>query len=331
MKKISPDLQTLYQNLVQRVHARSERPGSVYTNTIKNKDYLYVKYQVGRTRLSKAIGPSEDDQAKVKAERIREQQQLAKEDAGTVSVLKRRRIPAPTTDLGRVLDALSYAGIFNQACLVGTAAYQCYSPMIGYALPVASLMTQDADLATATLAVDEPAEGRTLLDVLQLADSSFRAIPGLRRSAPPSAFKSASGFMVDLITQQRTRNDDTPLPLQNLGAGAAPLQHVSWLINEAVDAVALHGNGVPVRVPQPARYAFHKLIVAQKRHGVERSKRHKDLDQASALIEALKETDPYALTDTHENACQQGRKGWTEPIERSLSELGLSINEEISS
>lgn len=330
MKKISPDLQTLYQNLVQRVHARSERPGSVYTNTIKNKDYLYVKHQVGKTRLSKAVGPSDAVKAQEKAERIREHQALAKQDAGTVSVLKRRQIPAPTTELGQILDALSYAGIFKHACLVGTAAYQCYSPIIGHVLPVASLMTQDADLATATLAIDELPDGQTLLDVLQLADSSFRDVPPLRRDAPPSAFKSESGFMVDLITQQQTRDDDNPLLLENLSPGAAPLQHVAWLIDEPIDAVALYGNGVPVRVPQPARYAIHKLIVAQKRHNVERSKRQKDLDQARALIEALTETDPYALTDAYENACQQGRKGWKEPMERSLSELKLSIDGALS-
>ena len=42
---------------------------------------------------------------------------------------------------------------------------------------------------------------------------------------------------MDLIAQRQTRDDDTPLRLDSLAAGATPLQHVAWLIDDPVEAV----------------------------------------------------------------------------------------------
>lgn len=74
----------------------------------------------------------------------------------------------------------------------------------------------------------------------------------------------------------------------------------------------------------PARSAIRKLIATQKR-GTDRGNRQKDLLQAKALIEALKVTDPWALTDAYEDASRQSDQGWRQQIERSLSELQLSV------
>jgi hypothetical protein len=115
--------------------------------------------------------------------------------------------------------------------------------------------------------------------------------------------------------------------MKGLEAGAAPLQHIDWLISEPVRTVALWGAGVPINVPQPARFAVHKLILAQKRHAGMRVKRQKDLAQADALIEALLVNDPYALQDAMDDARAQGRNGWSVPIERSLAELGRHIGD----
>jgi hypothetical protein len=163
--------------------------------------------------------------------------------------------------------------------------------------------------------------------VLRRADPSFAPIPALSRpTAPSSAFRAKDGFMVDLITQQRTRRDANPLPIKGAGAGATPLQFVGWLIAEPLAAVVLYGNGVPVTVPQPARFAVHKLILAQERQPNQRAKRQKDLAQAGALIEALRESDPFALHAALEDARGQGR-GWSTRLDRSLKELKVSTED----
>jgi hypothetical protein len=101
------------------------------------------------------------------------------------------------------------------------------------------------------------------------------------------------------------------------------LQHLAWLIQDAVPTVALWGAGIAVTVPQPARYAVHKLIIAQKRDPASRLKRAKDLMQAKALVDALRDSDRFALEDAMGEAREQGERGWAMPIRRSLQELGL--------
>ena len=88
-----------------------------------------------------------------------------------------------------------------------------------------------------------------------------------------------------------------------------------------VQAAALYGAGILIRVPQPARYAAHKLILAQKRRA-EPAKRKKDLAQAKSLIEALALSDPHAVADQLQDARSQG-PGWRQAIERSLKEIAV--------
>lgn len=324
MKLYSPVVQTLYQELVQQLHNNSARTGSPYVRAVKGIDYAYLKEPIGVARRDVFLGRNDDPAVQERIAGIALANEAAKQRRLIVRSLTSGSVPAPTSALGDVLDALSKTGLLKETVLVGTAAYQCYSPLVGGTLPSATLTTQDADLATASLALTSDTEGEPLEAVLRRADATFRAIPALTRNAPPSSFRSASGFVVDLLTPQLRREDPNPMPLAKLKAGAVPLQYLRWLMDNPIPAAALHGSGIAVTVPSPARFAIHKLIVAQKR-GTDRGKRQKDLLQAKALIEALKVTDPWALTDAYEDACAQGDLGWRQPIARSLSELRLSV------
>lgn len=320
MQPIPLTLQTLYADLVQQAHTSSGEAGTVYTQTVKGIEYLYARTTVGATRRDRFLGRADDPEAQARAEAARAEAKRATERRRTVRILRNEGLPAPPTELGRVLDALADAGLFKEAVLVGAAAYQCYSAIVGMMLPSAALMTQDADLATASLALAAKEDDETLETVLRRADKTFRSIPGLDRRALPSHFRNASGFLVDLLTPKLRRDDKNPMPLKNLRAGAAPLQHLAWLIEEPVQAVALHSAGVPIRVPAPARYGVHKLIIAQKRDPGN-VKRNKDLMQAKSLMEALAATDPWAWDDAVEDASARGKSGWAAPIARSLKQL----------
>lgn len=323
MTPIPLPIRTLYDDLVQQVHAPVERTGSLYARRLKGTEYVYLKAAVGTTRRDLFIGRADDAGVSDRMAAIREENGRASERRKIVATLRKAGVPVPTRSLGAVLDAVADAGLFRQAVLVGTAAYQCYPPLVGFALPSASLTTQDADFATASLALSADTAGETMETILKRADASFRPVPGLDPAAPASRFRSADGFFVDLLTPELRRSDLNPMPLEKLGAGAVPLQHLNWLIEDNLPAAALFKTGVPVRLPLPARYAVHKLIVAQKRTA-DRGKRRKDLAQADALIRALRVSDPWSLKDAYEDACARGAKGWREPIARSLRELDLA-------
>lgn len=323
MKTIPPTIRTLYADLVQELHARSERPGSVYTRSVKGIEYAYAKRSVGATRRDVFIGRTDDAETTARIAATKAEGERAKARRKTISALKAGGVPAPAPPLGSVLDALDDAGLLKNMVVVGTAAYQCYTPMIGAILPSAQLMTQDADFATLSLTIEADEEGDDLETILKRADSSFRAIPGLSPKSLPAHFRADSGLMVDLLTPQLRREDPNPMPLENLKAGATPLQYLRWLIEEPAAGAVLFSAGIPVMVPQPARYAIHKLIVAQKRT-TDRTKRAKDLSQANALIEVLLRSDPYSLEDARDAAFEEGMDGWEKPIRRSLQEIGLT-------
>ena len=315
---LSPSVQTLCADLIQQVET-APLAGTVYQRERDGNRYHYAKVPVGSVRIDSFIGKVGDPDADAQAASMSRGMELAKSRRRTVSMLKGAGLAGPDRTLGAALDALAHAGLFrNGAVLVGTAAYMVSEPLVGRRLPAPLLMTGDLDLATANIALEadppEPIEA-----ILKRADPTFEAVMQLDPRQPAARFRSASGYLVDLLAPTRRRGEG-PIPLKGLNAGAEPLQHLRWLIDRPVTAVALWGAGVAVKIPQPARFAVHKLIVAQKRHANDRIKRQKDLAQAEAMIHALSSQDPFALEDALDEARAQGQS-WATAVDRSLAEI----------
>jgi hypothetical protein len=317
---LTPTVQTLYAELVQQLES-APVPGTVYRRERDGIEYFYAKVPVGTDRIDTFIGRVGQIAAEAMAASFTQAMNLAKERRRIVAMLKSAGLAGPNKILGAAMDAIAHAGLFrNGAVLVGTAAYMLSEPFVGRRLPRPTLMTGDLDLATVDVAlVAEPPQA--IEEILRRADPSFEAVLHLDPRKPPSRFRNAQGYSVDLVIQKRGIRDANPVRLRGLQAGAAPLQHLDWLVESPLNAAALWGSGVAVKIPRPARYAVHKLILAQKRGSTDRAKRAKDLDQADALMTALRWHDPFSLEDALEDARSQGRKGWAEPIDRSLAEL----------
>jgi hypothetical protein len=320
--RIPPTLQTVFADLTQQV-ATAPPAGSVYRRTRDGIEYLYAKVPVGNDRLDRFIGKAGEPDAEAEAAALQTGMRLATERRRLVSTLRRNGFAGPDRTLGTALDAVSQAGLFSAgAVLVGTAAYMVSEGLVGCHLPAPSLMTGDLDIAAASLAMTaDPPE--PMENILRRADPSFEPIMTLDTKGYPWRFRNAQGYLVELITPVRTRDHANPARLPKLEASAMGLQHLAWLIQDAVPTVALWGAGIAVTVPQPARYAVHKLIIAQKRDPASRLKRAKDLMQAKALVDALRDSDRFALEDAMGEAREQGERGWAMPIRRSLQELGL--------
>ncbi len=331
MKRITPNLLTLYADLLQSLALPDERGGSIYTHEVKGQGYLYASIRSGQSRSKRYLGRADDPDVQARAEAIQMAAERQKGRRKTIAALRSAGLAGPDQELGRVLAVTAAAGLYQAgAVVVGTSAYQCYSPIVGSILPPAGMMTRDADIATASLALTaraaagegEEAAPVTLEEILREADPTFRAVPMLDRKAPSSRFRSASGFLVEVLVPMLRRTDRNPMPIPGLQAGGIPIQHMGWLIDEPVQAVVLQGAGALVRVPRPARYAVHKLLIAQKRT-MDSAKAGKDLHQAQALFEVLGQRDPDALQEALDDARSRGKSGWAEPIDKSLKSLGL--------
>jgi hypothetical protein len=319
--RISPTALTLYADLLQKVEVVQRQPGSISRKKVRGDTYLYAVEKHGQTRVQRYLGPADDDQAAQESTLIQAEAQHARNRRTQVSMLKRAGVPGPSLEVGRLLEAVSRAGLFESGLvLVGTLAFSLYAPIVGAVISAAFSMTQDADFAVASVA--DTKGDADLTTVLRRADPSFQATPGLSKTDLPKKFRAASGFEVEILTPIRRREDDGTVNVVGLGAGATPMHFLEFLIQDAIRAVALYNDGIKVTIPNPARYAIHKLIIAQERSiGV--AKRDKDLAQAAALITILHANDPYLLHDTWEEARARGPK-WRTNIERSMKTLSLT-------
>jgi hypothetical protein len=82
----------------------------------------------------------------------------------------------------------------------------------------------------------------------------------------------------------------------------------------------IYQSGVLVNVPDPARFAVHKLILASRRGRDSRDKSLKDRRQAAQLIEVLAADRPDELAEAYQDARERG-PAWRKAIDATLRTL----------
>ena len=311
-------IQTLYAELIDR--CRDEQfvqdfpaQGSFKNKTIKGRLYWY--YQFSRIQPPenhqklKYVGP---DSQEVR-ELIERHGQLKDEflrRREVVAFMKGAGVAAPLDLYGDVLEAMATAGVFRmRACLVGTLAFQVYEGLLGVRFPKAYSHTGDVDIAQfreISIAIAETDAIPSLFSVLQRVDPSFGEVPSLDNRQPSCVFRNRNGVSVDVLVPNRGAEKATPEALRSLGVFGQLLRYLDYLIYKPLDAVVLHGGGILVQVPQPAKFMVHKLIVSQVREN--RAKVRKDLWQAECLMAVLLEMDRYAVMDAFHEAIHRGKK-----------------------
>ncbi|MET0605631.1 MAG: GSU2403 family nucleotidyltransferase fold protein [Beijerinckiaceae bacterium] len=310
----------LYAELTQRALFDSENPtpGTVATKRVKGREYLSAKEKHGQRIVERYLGAADDPEVQRIAAAIRDSRNSSNERRRLIQMIKRAGVAGPTLETGRVLEALERSGLFESGLiLVGTQAFQIYPIIIGEQLSTEGMMTNDADFAVASIvSINGDAD---LSTVLKRADPSFAPQIQLRKTALPKRFRAANGYVVEILTPVRSRKDEDPVAIKSIGASATPLHYLEFLIEEAMTAVALYGSGVRVKIPQPERYAVHKLIIAAQPER-DRAKRRKDLLQAKELIEAIGRDNPTALANALIDAASRGPK-WKAAMRDSLAFL----------
>jgi len=316
MRPIPLNFLTMYADLAQGFEYADEA-GSITTRKIKGKAYVYLTTKEGATRRQRSLGPAGDPKVQERARRITAAAERARNMRTVVSTLKQKaRIPAPTLPVGRVLEAVSRAGLFKRGItLVGTAAYQTYPCVIGAYLPTAAFTTNDIDLSVVEF---EPGDSEEDIEiVLRRANQTFK--PRWHADDKlPKVFMADDGLRVDMLTRLG-RGHKPVVEVNALGCAATALSFQEFPSEETIETVALYGSGVLVSVPTPMRFAVHKLLVAQRRGTAD--KRQKDLRQAQELIDIFLKTDEVALQGTLDEARGRG-KAWKTAINASLREIG---------
>ena len=332
IRRLPLTLQSTYADLVSRLQDESllELGGTPVLRSKGGRAYWYAVQRMGDRTIERYLGPdTEEIRAQVERARAANRDRRAREQQRRplVRMCQEAGLPRADAQTGKVLLALSKAGVFRlRAVLVGTHAFRCYPGLLGVDFPEAHGVTEDIDVAafrSISVALDDRADP-PLTDALAHV-GSFVARPGLQRQATAWRDRDRQ-TVVELLTPNQGPDRDEPVELPALGAFATPLRFLDYLIHRPTPAAVLYRSGVPVHVPQPQRYAVHKLIVAPRRAETASVKARKDIEQAAALIRVLAEDRPDDLEEAYHEAFDRG-PAWRSALDRGTRRLPQEIRD----
>ena len=299
MKFLAESTQTLISTLMQKLEDSrfdaldgvgfvSKRQGS--------KTYWYCQYtDISGVRKQRFVGP---DDAKTRAI-----VDAAKNSVAQESIADRKRLVAMITAGGgqpekgrpaKIIEKLAGAGVFDSGgMLIGSYAFSCYGNMLGVVFDDTIRRTEDMDVA-----YDRSIEIGYIRDVrLDILEASSEMVEPKQINpwVPPYELRAPDGFKIEFLTSRTGPHDKAPVPIEAFKVNAQPLEFLDYLLGSAVKGVVVYGAGILVTVPDPGRYAVHKLAISQLRPFSNPEKSRKDIAQATALIEYLIEEAPGCL------------------------------------
>ncbi len=306
-----PDtVQTLYAELLDQSilgaaqHAALGLPsGTFISKEIKGGTYWYLQRSEGERKRQIYLGP-QSEALTAWMENVR----AAKEET-VVDTDQRRRLCAMLRSGGvatepaaviKVLQLLDESCVFRLGgVLVDTLAFRVMANVLGVRFDDASSRTQDVDIA------HDPAVGVALArntdpinveEALTEGPFRFLGIPSLdARNASTSFRIRGRELRVDFLTPMIGRERSGPVRLPAFSLSAQPLRFLDYLIDGPIQAVAIGNDAVLVNLPDPARFALHKLWLSSTRSATFQTKARKDLIQAALLAEILLEDRPTDL------------------------------------
>jgi hypothetical protein len=267
-QRLPETVQTLYAELLeQAIQAEAEAAllnapqGTFVSKTVKGGTYWYLQRTEGDRRRQHYLG-RESPSLLAWMEQVREARSGSAADgalrANLVSMLTAGGAATESAPVVKVLSLLAESGVFRMGgVLVGTQAFVSFGNMLGVRFDKQSLRTQDVDVA------QDRAIGIALSQEVGAVD--------VQKS---TSFKiRGRELRVDFLTPFDPECDEAVF--------------LDYLIENPSQAVIVGGAGVLVNVPDPSRFAFHKLWVSTRRTVSEQTKAAKDLRQAGDLLAVL--------------------------------------------
>ena len=206
-----------------------------------------------------------------------------------------------------ILRRLHGAGVLDGMVIAGSWCIVFYKEYFNSDEFTATIRTRDIDFA-----IPIPTEFTSRIDLKDLlADLGFlvdfRGDEGHMRFVHPD-------LILEFLVPERGRGSAKAFDIPELGANA---QRLRYLDISLTDTITVNFRGTPVRLPHPARFALHKLIVAGRRS---REKAENDRAQAIMVLRALRKSgEERSIRDVFVSMPAK----WRKAIECSLVESGI--------
>lgn len=335
MERIGGETMVLLADLRERLEVFeamrtvASLPGEFAVKTIKGGEYHYFQATLPSGRTQIYIGPDSEEIRRL----IEERKSGEKDVSADQKMLQRLAaqvmaggVRPVMPDMARIIHRLADCGVFQVGgMLVGTVAFQILGAQLGVNWASAARATQDVDIAGDNhIAIAVPSLQADVPAAIESLRMGFFPVPRLSRHEPSTSYAIRGRTLrVDLLTTAG-KGLTTPVFIRRLNATATPLRYLDYLIAEPNIAVLPAGDPCLVKVPKPARYALHKLIVSQERDVTATDKKRKDLLQARLIIDLLKEDRPGDVALAWEALAKRGTT-WTRKVELACREIGLTL------
>lgn len=343
-KRLPMETQTIYAELLEHLRgadfARSfaNLSGGITARERGGEKYWYFRTNEGLNGKVQEfyLGPDDEPTRKL-LEAYREGRENALENAGRITRLAAmlRSGGLTTTDAtsAKVIRAFANAGVFRLGgVLVGTHAFAA----IGNALGVtwsSALQTQDVDFGAMPkhhVGIGVPQTPEFMASVPKAIESlEMGFIPSIRlhtADKPTTYIVPGKEWRIDLVTAPQGVDRESPVEIPRLGAHAQPLEFMDYLLRKPMEAVIVSTTGILVQVPEPARFAVHKLLVASNRDSRSSVKAAKDRQQAFHVMSFLAEERPGDILLAAEEALDRG-PSWKRRIKHQAALLPGRIQE----
>lgn len=336
MEKQPLENQTLYAELLEQVRSLDAvrsigfLVGSFVSKTVKGEAYVYFQhYDASGAKKQLYLGRKTEALDELIAQYQSERLDFAPDMSGIERLCAQLRVGgALTTDTitARVIKQLAESGVFRLGgILVGTHAYIALGNVLGVTWEHAGIRTRDVDIAGNRSAEREleiflPRNDADIPGALESLKMGFFPIPQLDHRQPSTSFMvRGNKIRLDILTDQRGRVS-SPVYIPRFRTAAQPLRFMEYLLEEKISAVVINGGGTLVNLPTPARYAVHKLIIAQERSAETMVKRDKDFLQAFQILSVLREERPGDIALAIDDAVKRGPR-WLKRVESGIREL----------
>jgi len=303
------------QLLTQCLHgtAPSGRGLSFVAKKIKGGKHWYLQLTIGSRKTQHYLGP-DTDPVRTLIEKETALWESAASDLTSrgqlVSMLASGNAQISSPIDARVFELLERTGVFLAGgVLVGSHAFAVYGNMLGIRWESETTRTQDVDIAVSHMVIGVPDRKFNLRQAIIESELGFIEIPALDRRSASTKFRiRGKQLSVDILTPMLGRTSSKPIHLKSLDIYAEPVRFLDFLLADSQPAVVVAKAGLLINVPSPARYALHKLVLAERRIPAFQTKLKKDVAQAEQLIAALVRDRPGDLRAAWSAAEKQAGK-----------------------
>ncbi|MCP3960952.1 MAG: hypothetical protein GY719_24160 [bacterium] len=309
-QRLPESVQTLYAELLEHaIHAEAAEAtlgaatGTFVSKKVKGRTYWYLQRMEGDRKRQYYVGPESESLLEWmrRAKEARSGSAADREVRSRLcSMLAAGGAMRETAPVAKVLRLLSDSQVFRWGgVLVGTHAFAAHANMLGVRFDQQTLRTHDVDVAQDPaigigIAPHEPSSN--VEKALEESGLGFHAVPKLDPRQASTSYKiRGRELRVDFLTPLFGPESNDPVYLPAFKVSAHPLRLLDYLIEYPSQAVIVGEAGILVNVPDPARFALHKLWTSSRRPVAEQAKAAKDLRQASLLIEVLLDDRPADL------------------------------------